>query len=138
MTDARATFGNGGSREPELVSSLEERGWLAMLRALEAAHTTDVAEAYARGERCLTVVYGPVETDEEQADLGALCARLWALAQTLGGNQSQLLRTLGCDDRSTWWWGSTTSLPADVITDHAADVANSLSRSWWRISQDPE
>ena len=111
---------------------------MAMIRALEAAHTADVAEAYARGERCLSVVYGPVETPDEQTDLDALNVQLWDLATALGGRPDQMLRSIGRDDRTTWWWRSTDDLPADVITGHAEHLAHQLSRCWWQISQDPQ
>ena len=111
---------------------------MAMIRALEAAHTADVAEAYARGERCLSVVYGPLETPDEQAAVDTLSAQLWGLATTLGGREDQLLRSVGRDDRTTWWWRSTDGAPADVIAGHAEHLAHQLGRSWWQISQDPQ
>lgn len=71
---------------------MEERGRLAMLRALEDAHTADAAEAYARGGRCLTVIYGNIETAEHQADLDSLTKDLHGLAETLGAaNEGQRL-----------------------------------------------
>ena len=109
-----------------------------MIRALEAEHTTAAAEACTRGERCLTVIYGPLDNDEEQADVDALSAQLWALAEDLGGDTSQLLRTLGRGHRTTWWWSSTTDLRADVIARHAEHLVHLRSRSWWRLSQDSE
>ena len=118
-------------------SPVEERGWLAMMAALEGVHTADLAELYARGERCLSVVYGAVESPRDQDDVDELHDALAGLPEVLGGRPDQHLRVSGRADRSTWWWASSDGLPADVIAAHAEHLAHQHARSWWHISQDP-
>lgn len=120
------------------MSEHESRGWQTVLHNLQNAHTADVAEAYARGERCVSVIYGNIETAEEQADLDSLTKDLHDLAETLGADNCQWLRTGGRDDRCTWWFGSSDDVSAEIITARAVEVARGYERSWWRISQDPE
>lgn len=108
-----------------------------MVRALEAEYAFSVATAYARGERCLSVVYGPLETRDEKELVDQLNAQLQQLASALGGSPAQLIRSGGQSDRATWWWTSSAGLHADVVAGHAADLARQVARPWWRISQDP-
>ena len=121
----------------ESSSNPAEEAPEATLKALERLYLAGLAESYAMGNRCLTVVHGPITTPAEREAVHDLHRQLGHLAVDLGGSGDQLDRSDDAYDHSTWWWTSSTDLHADVIAGHAAHLAHQLARPGWKISQDP-
>jgi hypothetical protein len=83
------------------------------------------AEAYANGERRLTVATGDLESAADAARLHALHAGYRGGATVIGRN-----------DRATWCWRSTPEVPAAELVRAARAVAERLDPGWWRIAAD--
>jgi len=111
--------------------------WDNLAAQLFAQAAADTALAYAHGQRCLSVVHGDPETPEDDAALSLLRDGLYHVAVLAGGSRTQLVRIVGTNDTTTWWWAGSEQISADELVERAAHIAKACARSWWRIDDNP-